>query len=326
MNVRIAPATLLVPIALLTSACSGGGISVDIRGPSVSTLPADEPVTVIGVLATNNGLVVNDTVYDTGAAVVRVNGSDASSEDLDRGNKVFVAGRIAPFGVTGSADVVVHDADLVGRVEAIDAGSRHIVALGQRVVIDDHTAVGSAIDLTTLDGLSVGDRVSISGFRTADGALAATRVDRDTTMSGDQVVGRISSLDEGDMSFEVHGLPVDYRGAGLIELPTGAPTVGMTIVASGTLIDGVMVADALRAASVPLPGRFNERVIVRGIVTRVSQDSRVFLGDIEVRVDIDTAYTNGDRHDLAVDARLFVDGRIDADGRTILVDAVRFDH
>ncbi len=323
MNTRTALASLLIPVALLMLACSGGGISVDIRGPSLSSLPTDELATALGVIASDQGLVVNDTVWGTGSASVRINGLDASRSALKRGHKVFVSGTIGPLGLNGSADFVVYDADLVGRVEIIDADSRQIVVMGQRVVLDHHTVFGPAIDTATLEGLSAGDRVNISGFRTADDSLVATRVELETTTSGEQIVGRVSSLDHGRMVFEIHGLPVDYHRAGLIELPDGAPRDGMSIVASGTLVDGALIATALRAASVPLPGRVNERVIVQGVVT-FSQALRFLFGEVAMRVGTDTDYINGDLGDLTVDTRLVVDGRIAADGQTILANAIRF--
>lgn len=327
---RLLIRTAAVAIAALLTACSGGGIDVSIQGPDNPPVPwlppvqESESVVARGEITGLGGITVNDVRYQTGSAMVTVNGEPASLSDLRQGQVVTLTGRIDDDGRTGTANSIRFDADVTGPVDNIDADNRQLLVMGQTVTTDADTRFGAGIDPATYAGLAVGDVAQISGYADASGAIRATRVDLAPAGTALQVIGTVADIDIANLLFRINRLTLDYGNALVIELPGGAPANGMQVEAFGTMTAGRFAVERLVAAP-ELTGNTGRRVQAAGVVTRFGSAADFDVGHFSVRADAGTTYHNGNASNLTLNAELVVDGNFASNGR-ITADRVTFGH
>ena len=301
---------------LLVGACSGGNVSFDVNGPTISPLPGQttEAITTHGVITGLNDLTVNDVRYAANAATVTINGQPGALADLKLGQIVTVNGRINGFGLTGTANSIRFDANLIGLVEDLDAANDRMTVMGQTVKCEPDTRFAAGIDPETFDGLAVGSRIQVSGYADAAGAIRATRIDPDITNSEPQITGKVAGLDLANLLFRINGLTVDYSGAIFIDLPGGAPTNGMMVKAIGTMSGGLFSVERLVTAP-GLVGSTGQRVQTGGMITRYSSSANFDIDHSAASIDGNTVFLNGDAGDLALNAELIIDGDFTSSGR-----------
>jgi hypothetical protein len=315
--------------ALLT-ACSGGGINVDIQGATNSNFPRlppaqdSEAIVAQGEISGLGDVTVNDVPYGIGSATVTVNGDPASVSDLRLGQIVILGGRINDDGRTGTADRINFDANVVGPVDGIDAASRQMVVMGQTVITDADAHFSSDIDPVNFAGLAAGDIVQISGFTDASGAIRATRIDSAPTDAVLQVTGMVTDLNNANLLFRINRLTVDYSNALVIDLPDGAPSNGMLVKAFGVMTAGNFAVERLVTAP-EMVGSTGQRVQAAGVVTHFSSPADFDVDHLNVRADAETMYRNGTANDLDLDDELVIDGSFASDG-FITADRITFGH
>lgn len=301
---------------LLLGACSGGNVSLDVNGPNIPPFPGQtsEPITTHGVITGLDDLTVNDVRYAANAAAVTINGQPGALSDLKLGQIVTVNGRINGFGLTGTANNIRFDANLIGPVENLDAANDRMTVMGQTVKCAPDTRFAAGIDPQTFAGLAVGNRIQVSGYADAAGVIRATRIDPDTTNSEPQITGKVAGLDLANLLFRIDGLTVDYSGAIFIDLPGGAPTNGMLVKAIGTMSAGLFSVERLVTAP-GLVGSTGRRVQTGGMITRYSSSANFDIGHFAASIDGSTVFLNGDAGGLVLNAELILDGNFTSSGR-----------
>ena len=327
-NPKVTGILLLAMFALaLLAACSGGNIDVAVGGVNVppGSLPPfanSEPVAAQGTITGFDDLTVNGVRYDARDASILVDSQPGLLTDLEIGHVVTLNGRISAAGLTGHASTIHVHSRVTGPVETIDAGNRRLTVMSQTIRLGPDTRYSAGIDPPTLDGLAVGDHVRISGFADAAGNIRATRVETANASLPMQVVGEVGGLDIANLVFDINQLTVDYSNAVLVDLPGGAPGNGMTVRVIGKLSDGLFLAEQLVSGSA-LTANTGQRVQLGGIVTRFGSTADFEVNGIAATVSSASTFSNGDRGDLQLDARVTIDGEFDSGGR-VRADAVTF--
>ncbi|MDJ0751046.1 MAG: DUF5666 domain-containing protein [Woeseiaceae bacterium] len=307
------------------AACDGGGISVDIQGPSFGGAPdISEPVASIGVATAGDSLYVNGVRYDTHSATVLINGEPDTITNIRDGHIVQLEGRIGGLGLAGNAALVNVDAHVIGPVESIDFDDIAITVLGQTVRIGMTTRFGAGVDPDDLAGLRLGAHIAASGYVAADGGLEATRIDLVTAGSTVQVIGRALAVDTGTRTFRVGSLDVDYGNTRVIGLPLGYPEEGGFVLVRGSFINDTLQADELLPVYGSGMRTVRERVYLEGLVTQFTGTSAFGVGAHRVSTTATTGFNSGTRDDLGADAQIHVYGRIGSDGVTIVADTITF--
>ncbi len=324
MNPRTRPASNLSLLCLtLLWACSSGGSSGSSPAPAMP--PITEPISATGVITAVLGEVtVNGVRYETPATTVTINGQPGSFLDLKPGQVVSLEGTIEVNAANGTTDLIEYQATVIGPVESIDAGLGRLVVMGQTVLTDAETLFDSRLDPNNFAPLVMGSIVQVSGFLNADGEIVATLVEFDTATVGVQIIGRVAGLDLSNMLFTVNGLSIDYSAATIVDLPTGAPVADLLVVVRGTLANGILLADELESLYDSAGGVPDERAQVQGWVTRFGSTNDFDLNGLPVTTDADTDFGNGAVSDLKANVQITIDGRVAADGRSILASEILF--
>jgi len=293
------------------------------RPPQV-TAPAPATIFSVGPLSTLPDVTVNGVTYDTAGANVTVNGVVATLQDLEIGHIVTVNGTVNAGGVAGSANSVEFDANVVGPVDGIDASQRRIVVMGQSILLDADTTFDPRIDRLSLAGLSADVVVQISGLPAGNGDITATRVELSSAGSKYQVIGTVSGLDIGNLSFGINGLTVDYSSALVIDLPGGMPRNTMDIVVRGSIAaDGRFIVEQMESGARDSGLAAGTRVAVAGYITNYRSDTDFVVSGFPVTTEVLTIFSHGMRQDLAPGAKVEVEGRRTAGG-VIIADRIGF--
>jgi cytoskeletal protein CcmA (bactofilin family) len=259
---------------------------------------------------------VNDVKYATGAARIWIDGVPGSEEQLQVGQIVGVLGEVNSDGVTGQADQVFHDHQVIGRVDRLLPDGLEL--LGQRIAVDPATVLGADIADFALSSLSVGDRVAISGQRRPDGVVVASWIGRADRGQPPTVLGRASAVKPAWGRFQIQGLTVM---AGLASLD------GLSEVRAGDLIQvtgmfrvgDVLLARSVRSVAAPLsPGG---RATLSGFVGSLAVDGTFELDGRRVSLRPGTRMAGGSAADLAAAPEVIVSGFFDGD--LLVADSVR---
>jgi hypothetical protein len=269
-------------------------------------------------------IVVGGVRYDTSGAAITVEGQPATESALDVGDVVLVAGTVNEDGITGVAERVIADDVLEGPVGSIDLSTGQFTVLAQTVVVTADTIFDDDFSLRTLEGLSTGDLVEIAGF-IGDGRVIATRVERDSDNDGFEVAGFVTSLDGNARTFRINNLVVDYSSAAIDDdFPGGAPAAGDLVEAEGVRFDnGTLFATKLEfwgnRPRIACDG-FDDSddddcdIELEGYVSAVTSASSFELNGVPVIINSGTSFEDGAVADIVLNARLEVDGFINADG------------
>ena len=315
------PGLLLLALFILAlvAACSGGNIDVAIGGVnippgSLPPFPNSEAISAEGTVTGLGDLTVNGVRFDARDASVLIDSNPGTLADLKLGHVVSLSGRINSALPIGQASTIRMQSRIIGPVESADAANRRLLVMGQTVRLGPDTYYPPDIDPTTLAGLTAGSRVRISGYSDAAGAIRATRVEAADTNSPLQVIGEVSGLNIGNLVFDINQLVVDYSSALLIDLPSGAPSNGMTVKVIGRLSHQLFVVEQL--LSVPsLTGNYGQRVQLGGIITRFPSVLDFAVHDTVVTMNSATTFIGGDAADLQLNAEVMVDGMLVGGGK-----------
>ncbi len=167
---------LLTTVGL--SGCGGGGDGLaGIGGTGITTS---------GVITGFGSVFVNGIEFETEQTAITVNETAATQANLAIGMVVSIQGTVNNDGVTGTADTLVYDAELVGPISGTpvadaDNLTQTFSVLGVTVIVERGSTVfdNNGFADFGFDTLAQGDVVEVSGFIDSAGILAATRVDKE---------------------------------------------------------------------------------------------------------------------------------------------------
>lgn len=202
---------LLLLAAGAHAACEPGGMGgTGIRsdgGIGGTGIRAEGDVGIIGVITGFGSICVNGIeVHYEPDTPVSADGSPASPASLALGQLVAV--RAVGNGAQARArDIRILDA-VVGRASAVDPATGELQVAGQRVQL----AASTVLDAGLMGSNLVGQNVRISGLWRADGALAATRIERAPADAPARVAAR-EWPDLGTRRLVVEGFVSDLRAS-----------------------------------------------------------------------------------------------------------------
>ncbi len=212
-----------------------------------------------------------------------------------------------------------------GPVDAIDVGGQRLTVMGQTVLTDAATVFDDAD--SELTSLSTGDIVEVSGLRDDAGAIRASHVEKEDGDDDYTVTGTVASHDSGALRFDIGGLTVDYQNAELDDL-SGDDWNGLLVEVEAENQNYDSVTRTLLATEVerehPAGARPGQRIEIERIVTAINGDGTFRVsGDLLVRAG-NATFRIGTAADLAVGARVEIEGVLLSDG-TLRATKIKFD-
>ena len=312
--------TLATTLLGLMTGC-GGGSSGDVTPPiTPPTIPPTDGIgrngVAVGPITTFGSIVVNGVRYETDAATFMVNDAAGTQDDLKVGQVVSVLGTIDSNGTTGTATDVSFDDSVKGPVESIDLASSRLVVLGQTVLISPDTSIDDSFSPASLDGVSVGQIVEVSGQFDASGNIVATRIEPKPAGTTFEVHGIVAALDAPNLSFNLNGLVVDYSSATLDNFSGGQIADGDFVEAKGVSLGaaGELIATRVEFENFLPGGDDGDHIEIEGFITRfVSAQDFDVAGD-PVTTNGSTAFVGGVADDLGLNVKVEAEGDLDANG------------
>ena len=315
--------------ALGLSACGGGG-STNSSNPSNS--PKAQESTVSGVITGFGSIFVDGVEYETDNSSFTVDGRSATEDDLAIGMVVTLNGTVNPDGSTGWASHVSFDNELEGAVvenNVLTDGTLNI--MGQTIRVDAETIFESKIaGVVTIDQIVAGNIVEVSGYPNGTGTIHATRLELKSSAHNSnetmEVKGVITNLDTLNKTFTLGNLTIDYSNAFLehitslsdglyVEVKTNQSLNGTTLVATKVEREGNGYLER--------HGDDGDELEFEGIVVSLGNDSSFVVNGQTVFYNNRTEFEYGNRNDLAVNARVKVEGRFNSNGQ-LLAEEVKF--
>ncbi len=296
--------TLAASLALLLTACSGGGspsVEGGISGSGKS----------IGAINGFGSVIVNNTAYDTSSATITVEGAGAIESDLRVGQVVSVTTPLQSV----RASRVAYAARIKGPVQSIvvsDAslGTASLTVLGQPVrTLALTNVVNASVDPASPNAIVVGTVLEVSGAVDANGVLIASYLER-KALTEYKVVGRVTNLTP--TTFRIGSLTVNYASTGAM------PTAGTSVSVRGLATDFDAGANTLIASSVSAAGGVAlssaDAVELEGYVTRFVSPGDFDVDGVRTRTTASTTFQNGTAASLALNVKVEVEGVVDGSG------------
>jgi hypothetical protein len=264
-----------VVVAVL-SACGGGtNLQSGIEGTGITDTVA---VVSRGPIQAVDGfdVEVNGVSWSAVAAETLIDGAPGSVADLRVGMMVTVQGEQTDLGER-TANVIRTGLIVRGPIREVDAATGRLDVLGQTVRVDWSTALD--VPFASLEALSNGEVVAVSGFITAEKEVRATRIATVTASAESMVVGAVTSVDAGASRFSVNGLEIVYDSGLTVGLPSGAIEIGQLLIVSGMDFtpDGALIATSLAVYDGSLPAP-SDKTVISGIIIKIDGND-VFFWD-----------------------------------------------
>lgn len=317
----------LACLAAFFTGCSGGSADTDGGpGPVGGIDGGGARIFASGPINGFGSVIVNGVAYDTSSAEIIADGQVVTESALKVGQIVLISA--TSDGTTLSADRIVYDDNLEGPIESIDAVGGMLTVLGQTVHVNSVTSFDPDIPGRTLEGLSVGEIVEISGYINSSQEIVATRIELEDDQGDYEVTGVVSNLDSVAMTFSINNLVVDYSQASLDDFGTGQISDGDIVEVEGDQFgnNGELFADRVELED---DIRDNDDigdsdVEIEGLVTRFVSTTDFDVSGIPVTTDSSTEYEDGTAAGLALDVLIEVDGRFNSDG-VLVADEIDFE-
>jgi hypothetical protein len=310
--------TITLLTALLVS-CGGGSYNdePDPGGPPVGGI--GRTGMAVGPISTFGSVVVNGVRYDTSSTTITVDGQPATQSDLRVGQVVLVKGVVDVNQTTGTADEIHFEENVKGPVQSIDIATGRLVVLGQTVITGPDTSFDDNIQPASLDGISVGDLVEVSGQTMADGSIVATRIEMKPAGTAFEVHGTVSNLDSANFRFSINALTVDYSAATLDDFPGGQISNGDFVEAKGSALNGngALIANQVEFKGTPVSGASGLYVEVEGFITRFVSAQDFDVSGVSVITNGSTVFEGGVAADLGLNVKVEVEGELNANGAIV---------
>jgi hypothetical protein len=293
------------------AACGGGGSSNSAPRAAAQTVP----VVSSGAITGFGSVYINGVRFETNSAAFTVNGKPGTQADLRVGHVVTIHGHRDDQG-TSTADRIDFDDLVKGPVNSVDAAAGTLVVLGQTVLTDADTSFDDNIPGASLAGLNAGDIVEVSGMRRADGDIQATRIEGMPAGTVFEVTGVASNVDTAAHKLSVNALLVDYSAATVRDFANGQPANGDLVEARGTSVNtsGELVASSIELKRADDDARAGMQVEIEGLITRLVSATDFDVAGKPVATTLSTQFENGSASDLVLNAKVEVEGQVDANG------------
>ena len=310
--------TFVLSVLIVVLAACGGGSS---NAPPANNAPPPvggigrTGLISLGPITTFGSVVVNGVRYDTSGATFTIDDSPGSESDLSVGQIITVKGSIDDNLENAEADEVSFDDNVEGPIQSIDLALSQLVVLGQLVLVGPDTSFDDSISPASLEGLSVGDIVEVSGLVAADGSISATRIELKPVGLEFEVHGTVSNLNPGgNLLFSINALVVDYSTATLDNFPGGQITEGDFVEAKGNLLNasGQLVAISVELENMGVVGDVGTRMEIEGFITRFVSAQDFDVAATPVTTNSATQFEGGTAADLGLNIKVEVEGDIDA--------------
>lgn len=200
---------LIVSIILALTAC-GGGADSDTAGTGIDG--SGRTHASAGTVNSFGSVVVNGIRYDTSEADIFIRGELAQESDLSVGDHVDLIGTLNESGNTGTASIVHYRPSVSGQISSIESSDDRFVVLNQIIQVSAETVYSSNILRRNIHGLSVGDRVTVSGSRQKSGVIQASRIDRLEVVTP-ELIGIVTDLNKSMMTLTLGGQQIDFTDA-----------------------------------------------------------------------------------------------------------------
>lgn len=304
-------------ILLALAACGGSGGGNNTPPPDNNPPPTGgigRTGIAVGPISTFGSIVVNGVRYDTSSATFTFDDSPGTEDDLKVGDVVLVSGTIDDNGTTGTADEVFFDDLVQGPVQSIDVPASSLVVLGQTVLVTPDTSFDDSLSPASLEGVSVGQIVEVSGQFDANGDIVATRIEPKPAGTQFEVHGEVSSLDTMNLLFNLGNLVVNYSMATLDNFPGGQISEGDFVEAKGMslTIGGELAATEVEFESLVPDLADGLRVEVEGFITDFNSAQDFVVAGFNVTTNGSTVFEGGTAADLGPNIKVEVEGDINA--------------
>ncbi len=318
----IQPFSVCLIISLITLQLTSCGSGEDTAGIDASGSPIASQGTIDGF----GSVIVNGIRFDSSKALILVNGQAATEDDLRTGYQVTVTG-ILHENNAAIAEKIEFYPELAGEITYIDKNKNQIVVSGRLVQINFRTLFGSSIESNNLDGLSIGDKVQISGHQNTTQLLTATRIDIDTELTANlvQLSGEISNLNESLHQFTLADTVINYAGASLIniygyQLNNRMRVSVKGIKGSNNEIQAQQIYDLNYEVGSDIP-----HLELEGRITQFTSPTDFEVNGVRCTTNSQTEYEFAAASNLTVDASIEISGTKDSNG-VLVADQIQFDN
>lgn len=291
----------------LLAACGGGGGSSSTPTTQISGIQGTGFAQ--GAITGFGSIFVNGVEFRTTSATITINGSSGTESQLKVGQVVTIRGSVDSNGTTGTANSVAYDDDVKGQVTAVDATAGTLTVMGQSVTTDGNTRFGNATGLSAL--VAGTDFVEVSGYRDANGAIRASRIEKIAAPSSVEVTGAVATpIDTTAKTFRIGTLTVDYSAATTLN-NFSTPAAGQLVEARGSLVNGVLKATRIDGRSSATLAN-GDPAKVEGVITRFASNSDFDVNGIKVTTTSSTQFPTGSG--LALGTKVEAEGTVNASG------------
>ena len=305
MNLSRTGILLLASVLTVISACGGGGGGLASLAPSVpiggggSGGIGGTGFTTSGTITGTGSIFVNGVRFDVSGALIRVDGENASEDDLGPGMVVSVRGTLDENDPErGIADEVDYERALVGPIDSIelssDGNSMRLRILNRSVIAERLNTVFSGLSFSTI---ALNQIVEISGFTDGQNRIRATRIALDpdfvTGQSEIKLQGAVSELTGTE--FLAGDRIVRTGNATLVNLPGDTLADGQQVEVTGTLNGNIITATRITlVGSLTDNLQSGDQLRVQGTITDFVNRSNFRVRDIPVSAGTADLQLSGD--------------------------------
>ena len=309
-------ALITAVLALTFAGCGGSGSD----SPAAAVPPpTTTDIVSVGTISGFGSVIANGVRYDTASCTVTVDDAPGTLSDLRIGMVVSIHGTVDDTSGAASASNIRFVDDAEGIIASIDRVNNSFVVLGRTVLVDEMTVFDNA----TFDTLEVGNLVQVSGLWRTQERVQATHIERKANAHAAgmeiEVKGEINGLNTSLQRFNIGAQPCDYSAAKL-ERGCEALADGLYVEVSSnsSLINGDLLVDRIKARD-----RDQDRARLcdsdcdfdlEGYVTRFASPTDFDVDDFAVSTTDSTVYVHGTVDNLVIDAKVAVEGTLDANG------------
>ncbi|MFK8015223.1 MAG: DUF5666 domain-containing protein, partial [Gammaproteobacteria bacterium] len=313
-----------VTVLGLLAGCGGSSNSVA-PAPTTPTPPPTGGISrngiAIGPISTFGSVVVNGVRYETDASTVFVIDGEAggSQADLRVGDTVTITATLDEDSGTATATRITYDDVVTGPAQSIDIASNTLVVLGQTVRVTADTSFDDDFAVPSLDGISVGQILEISGSVDSDGSIVATRIEFEPAGTELEVTGVVAALNSAAQTFTLGNLQVDFSNAMLSDFPNGVISDGDFVEAKGSQLgaNNELIASEVELERLFPDAEEDDFAEIEGFVTRFVSIEDFDVANFPVVTNAQTVFQGGTAADIGLNVKLEVEGVINANGALV---------
>ena len=252
-------------------------------------------------------VMVNGIHFNTDGAAFSIEEKEGNQSDLSVGQVVEIIGSASNG--EGKAISISYEQNLQGPVNSVDINAERFVALGQTILVDSLTI----FENTSLDSLTVGEYVEISGVNDAEGNIRASYVgSRNKDDEYIELRGTLSNLNLDARTFNINSQTISYSDSTKLDFD-GSIQNGMVVDVEGELSGSTLVATKIESEDDEhIEG---DELEIEGFVTALSVELSQFdMTGITIQYSDNTEFKHGTVSNIALNAALEVEGTINTAG------------